>query len=515
MWYEVQKLEQIGLNKSQISRQTNLDRSTVRKYLLMDESEFHIWIKASRNLPLKLSKYMPFVKEQLQAFTDLSSAQIEDRLKEHFTDLPKFHSKTVYNFVQLVRKKYDIPKPKKKDSRIFEQLPETPYGQQAQVDFGETYMQRDNGKRKKVYFFAIVLSRSRFKYIYFENKPFTSASSILGHEQAFEYFRGIPKNIIYDQDSVFIHDENLGDYLLTEKFKSYCKTQSFNEIFCRKSDPQSKGKVENVVKYVKQNFLRGRKYKNIETLNNQAIAWLERTANQKKHESTQKIPREEFEEEHKYLLPIKMGIKKKQIIKKKHKVRKDNTIVYKSNFYSLPSGTYKNQETSVLLEVKDDKLHIYSIDNDQIATHSISVNKGEYIRNTDHCREKSKTIENMQKEVSEILGKTEIAKIFLDLLHKNKPRYFRDNLQYIIKNKKDYIQEIIDQSLDLCINNKQLNSKVLLEIIKNKHVEELKKEGTKIVLANLSTTKKNENVSDFKIKKSDINQYEKYFDQCN
>ena len=33
MWYEVHNLNNDGLNKSQISRQTDLDRATVRKYL--------------------------------------------------------------------------------------------------------------------------------------------------------------------------------------------------------------------------------------------------------------------------------------------------------------------------------------------------------------------------------------------------------------------------------------------------------------------------------------------------
>jgi transposase len=36
---------------------------------------------------------------------------------------------------------------------------------------------------------------------------------------------------------------------------------------CRAADPQSKGKVENMVKHAKQNFLAGRYFKDVETLN--------------------------------------------------------------------------------------------------------------------------------------------------------------------------------------------------------------------------------------------------------
>ncbi len=512
MWYKVKELHEKGLNKSQISRETQLDRATVRKYLQMSEDEFHNWISTSRNLPLKLSKYLPFVKKELEFCPYLSAAQIEDRLKENFTDLPDFHSKTVFNFTELVRQKYNIPKPKKKDSRIFEKLPELPYGQQAQVDFGQTYMQTSDGKRRKIYFFAMVLSRSRQKFVLFDNKPFTTVSSVYAHQLAFEYFEGIPKEILYDQDSVFIHDENLGDYLLTDKFKEYCRTQDFKTIFCRKADPQSKGKVENVVKFIKQNFLRGRKFTDIEMLNKDAILWLKRTGNGKRHSGTQKIPFEEWCIEKKYLLPLKSKTKKEYQKLKKYKVRKDNTIVYKSNYYSLPAGTYKNKETSIFLEEKQDSLYLYSAENEHIATHKISINKGDYIQNTDHRREKSKTIPELEKQAFDILQKTKISEEFITLLKKKKSRYFRDNLQYIIKKISCTSEKIISESILFCIENKQFNSNILHQIIEKKKSEiEQKQQADKFIETEISVGEKLPEISESKVSKSNINDYEKLF----
>ena len=60
--------------------------------------------------------------------------------------------------------------------------------------------------------------------------------------------------MVYHQDRLFLVNENLGDLLLTQDFKTYVFEQSFRLHFCRKADPQSKGKVENVVKFVKNNF---------------------------------------------------------------------------------------------------------------------------------------------------------------------------------------------------------------------------------------------------------------------
>ena len=73
----------------------------------------------------------------------------------------------------------------------------------AQVDFGQKKLRTSNGKMRTVYFMAMLLCNSRHKFIYFQDKPFTSGSAVTAHEKSFEYFKGIPKNIIYDQDAVF------------------------------------------------------------------------------------------------------------------------------------------------------------------------------------------------------------------------------------------------------------------------------------------------------------------------
>lgn len=144
---------------------------------------------------------------------------------------------------------------------------ETPYGMQAQVDFGEYNLRDSHGKRIKVFFFTIVLSRSRYKYVWFSVERFMAETAILAHESAFIFIGGIPDVIVYDQDRVFIVDENKGDIILTDRFKAYTRERKFKLHFCRKSDPESKGKVENVIKYVKQSFLYNRPFEDIEVLN--------------------------------------------------------------------------------------------------------------------------------------------------------------------------------------------------------------------------------------------------------
>lgn len=223
-------------------------------------------------------------------------------MKEQYPDLPVVFGKTVYNFVETVRRKYNLDK-EGLSKRVYEKMPDTPYGEYAQMDFGESRMPTYRDDFVKVYFFVMVMSRSKQKFVYFSCTPFTSALAVYAHELAFAYFGGKPRRIIYDQDKVLLVRENLGDLILTRTFRAFVNEQHFQPVFCRPADPESKGKVENVVKYVKRNFLAGRTFNSLEVLNTEVLQWLEKTGNGKIHGTTRLVPAEEFEIERKYLLP--------------------------------------------------------------------------------------------------------------------------------------------------------------------------------------------------------------------
>src|SRR5699024_12630033 len=111
------------------------------------------------------------------------------------------------------------------------------------------------------------------------DRPFTTRDVITAHENAFRYFGGIPSELVYDQDALLIVSENNGDLILTKDFQSYKETRDLIVWMCRGADPESKGKVENVVKYVKNNFAKHRLYYGLNKWNETAWEWLERTGN--------------------------------------------------------------------------------------------------------------------------------------------------------------------------------------------------------------------------------------------
>jgi len=466
MWHKVKELWSKGLNKSQISQEVGIHRKTVRHYLEMDEEEFYKWIDKRKNLPPKLHGYYDFVKKLLENQPYLSASQIEDRLKEHFTDLPTVHAKTVYNFVQTLRSAHQIAKPQNNYVREFEKREETAYGDEAQVDFGVYNMLKQGGGHQKVWVFAMVLSRSRQKFIYLQNSPFTTATSIYAHQLAFEYFQGVPRHIVYDQDRVFMVDENYGDLILTSDFQHYVRNESFEVVFCRKADPQTKGKIENVIKYVKNNFLRGREFTNIERLNQSASDWLDRTGNGKAHSTTRLVPHHEWLKEKEYLLPVKNILKEPEVaFCKPYTVLKDHTISYKGNFYSLPHGTYKGENTKVLVNHEGGKLVVQSLEKEHIATHTISILKGKYIRNSDHARDKASGIEEKMVLAIDKLGNTDKAKEFIEGIRNDKPRYLNDNLRLILSKTEEHDPESVTKAIDYCLENSYYNALKFTELI--------------------------------------------------
>src|SRR5699024_11235042 len=98
--------------------------------------------------------------------------------------------------------------------------PALPMGSQAEVDIGQTEQTSPEAKKEKLRFIAFVLAHSRYKYVEWLDRPFTTRDVITAHENAFRYFGGIPSELVYDQDALLIVSENNGDLILTKDFQS-------------------------------------------------------------------------------------------------------------------------------------------------------------------------------------------------------------------------------------------------------------------------------------------------------
>lgn len=425
---------------------------TVKKYLSMDHNEFQKYSESISNRECIPDPYKSFIVERLNQFQDTSAAQMHDWLKENYPLFPDVSPKTVYNYVMKIRQDYNLPKLKPVKGREYGPLPDTPPGKYAQVDFGEYNLRKGDGSKIKVYFFGMILEYSCYKFIWFRDRPFTSEDAVYAHELAFRFFHGIPKFIVYDQDSVFLYDENIGDYRMTDVFDSYIKSRPFKPVFCRKADPESKGKIENVIKYVKQNFLLNRAYTTLDNLNKEAKGWLSRTGNGMVHNTTCKVPYGVWCSECKKLQPYIPVTS--SAIETGHKVLSINKLRYKGSLYSLPFGTYRGEETRVLVHEKDGTLVIKTMDGELLAKHLIAASRGENIVNNNHQRDRSASIKRLGDEVKSLFTDQSGADIFVTKLKERYPRYIRDQLTVMLNCLAKYEQEDSDKALDLCLSKK-------------------------------------------------------------
>ena len=407
----------------------------------------------------------------MKEYPHLSAAQIKDWLLERFPNLEVADS-TTRLYVNEVREEYQIAKTKK--VREYEAVEEQPMGKQMQVDWGETKQKAEDKKVVKLHFISFVLSHSRYKCIEWQDRPFTTRDTIRCHENAFQYYGGMPEEIVYDQDHLITVSENAGDIILTGEFQAYKEQRGFRMYLCRKSDPESKGKIENVVKYVKYNFADSRIFTNIDNWNERCLAWLERTGNHNVHQTIKKRPEEVFLLEKQHLQPVSYLLSKES----SHEfsitrvVNKDNTIIYKSNRYSVPIGTYRPKGLNkVVLDIqkgKDDKSTLVirrANDSEVLARHELAVGKGKLIKNRNHQRDRSKGIEAFKETIIRQFKDTELASIYVGQLLELYPRYRRDQLMTLQKATIDY-SSVIDEVLLKCMREKLTSANDFRDVAK-------------------------------------------------
>jgi len=455
---EIQTLKRKGFKKTHVAKMLHINRETVAKYWEKPPDVFEE--ERSKHRARKPDVYRDLIIGWLTEYPDMTSAQLYDWCKERSPlETLDFQKRSFQDYVNSIRKEYDIKKPE--TSRQYEASDEREPGAQGQVDMGEIYVPTQSGRNKKIYCFAMVLSHSRYKYVLWQEKPFTTDSFVRAHIKAFEYFGGRPHEIVYDQDKVLAVSENNGDIIYTAGFQNYLNAVKFTVYLCHGNDPESKGPVENVVKFAKHGFAEHRTFTDIESFNEDCIAWLKRTANHDKHGTTYQRPDEVFALEREYLIPVsEYSFNAADDDSIDYPVRKDNIVLYLGNRYRVPVGTYHKgvRVYMVVDEGKDEVSVTDTVTGEIYATHPLCHEKGKLIGRSERSeRDKSKTVTEQEAALKELFDNDELVEPFLDHIHQEKPRYYRDQLGVIKKLFEEWNRDDILKGLKYC-SEKELYS---------------------------------------------------------
>ena len=93
--------------------------------------------------------------------------------------------------------------------------------------------------------------------------------------------------------------------MLNEEFLRFAAHWGFMPRSCRPYRAQTKGKVERPIRYIRESFFYGRSFTNDNDFDEQAVRWLEGTANVRRHATTGERPVDRFERnERAVLLPL-------------------------------------------------------------------------------------------------------------------------------------------------------------------------------------------------------------------
>lgn len=452
----IHQLKERGFKKDSVAKQLKINWRTVDRYWDMTVAEYE-----SQSQSLKRASQMDDYKTQillwLRKYPTMTSAQVCDWLKEHYK--VSFKERTVSRYVKALREEYGLKKTAA--PRDYEAVPELPMGQQIQVDFGQKLMPNVDGGMTKVYVAAFLLSRSRFKYAEMQARPFTTVDLVRICHNCFRYFGGMPQEMVFDQDSILCVSENAGDIIYTYEFEKFRQETRVSIYLCRGADPESKGKIENTVKYIKGNFLNNRMYVDDSILNHSCLEWLERTANSKEHGTTKLSPAEVFKEEREYLRPL-VGLDEASNPFICRTVRKDNTILYNSNRYSVPLGTF-NSQPEVRLETRDNMLYIQTLFGEPICEHRIATGRGLLIQNKSHTRDRTTALDKLQDDLdAALLGQ---ATDFLQAIRTEKTRYSRDQFKIIQSLIDQYGTADVLEGVNFCMSNTLHSANILKDFL--------------------------------------------------
>ena len=361
-WLLIRDLYSQGLSISEISDRTGYDRKTVRKYI-NKKTTLEPQKRPTRSS--KLDPYKPYLLEKLNE-SPYTAARLFREIKEMGFDGGET---IVKDFVRKVRPKLGVPAVLRY---------ETKPGVQSQVDWGELGTIEVDGKLKKLFCFSMVLGYSRMRYVEF-TLSIDTPTLIQSHLNAFLYFGGRTQEILYDnmKQVVIKRASKSSDSEWNSLFEDFFKHYGFIPRLCRPYRPQTKGKIENTIGYIKRDFFLGVEFNSLENLNSQVFRWLKRV-NSSVHGTTHEIPLERLKEENLILLDQVPPYKVIRI--EIRKISSDCYISYLGNKYSAP---YKFAGRTAELHISDGRFQVY-VDNELICEHEILSGNNRVIRIKEH-----------------------------------------------------------------------------------------------------------------------------------
>lgn len=354
---DILRLKREGLSNRRIAQKLGIDRRTVKKYVKNPEKALQPSYKPRSS---KLDPFTENVKVWMDQDLLYSAVWIYDRLK-----------RMGYTGGYEIVKRY-VRTLKAEKTRVAYLRFETEPGRQAQVDWAEFFWSLPDGTSIRLYVFAMILGYSRALYCELVEK--CDLTTFLDcHIRAFDYFGGVPQEILYDRmKNVFLR-KLAGKAVFNRSLESLALHYGFQPMVAPAYAPWVKGKIERPIEFVREGFWRGYGYSSLEQANRDLLEWLQMKS-LRVHGTTHERVCDRFTHEQ----PV-LGVLPNTAFDTSYKafrtVYKDCTVHFETNRYMVPHGLVGK---NLVLRVKDNIIRIFHDDN-HIVTYDIPERKGQFV----------------------------------------------------------------------------------------------------------------------------------------
>lgn len=282
-----------GKSIREISKLLKLSRNTVRRCL---RAEGKPGYKCRPERQSKLAPFYAYLQERLQAAHPqwLPASVLFREIKEL----------GYAGSIRLLSGYLQTQKPVKKPEPLvrFETQP----GQQMQADWIVLRRGKDSLSA-----FVATMGYSRASFVEFVTNE--RLETLLDcHERAFEYFGGVPEEVLYDNMKTVVIERDAysaGHHRFQPGFFDFARHYGFMPKLCQPYRAKTKGKVERFNRYLRYSFYNPLVSRlkplglllDAELANYEAKRWLRDIANQRVHATTGVIPHVRLDEERAWL----------------------------------------------------------------------------------------------------------------------------------------------------------------------------------------------------------------------
>lgn len=243
-------------------------------------------------------------------------------------------------------------------------------GESFQMDWGFVTVEQDSGSTYRVACFAMICHHCGERYVeFFPNAK--QENLFIGMLHAFLKM-GVPAHVLTDNmKSVTTGRDCEGHPIWNNEYAGFMSAVGFETKLCKPRHPFTKGAVERLVRFVKNNFLAGRTFGSITDLNYEAWRWCDRQ-NSLYHDGVYCIPHEEHQE--RCLLsgavPLDMDSAVRLYLWPERRISFDGFINYEGRRFGVP---YSYTGKACRVSRQEFTLYIYTPDlKRKLAEHNVT-----------------------------------------------------------------------------------------------------------------------------------------------